>query len=303
MASVFANYSFDQRNFDLNEMMRTWLHTSFFDDSYYDIDNRLYSDDYEVIWDRDGIYRYTLFMGDNLTVDGQYNLTGGTVTGLYELTYTTDFDWQWGIRDFSMDAATLYAATQTVSTADDFALLQQILAGNDRFDLSNGADRAYGYAGNDRMLGLAGNDTLEGGSGNDSLYGGTGSDRIVGGAGKDLMSGSTGSDVFIFRSASETRASSTYADVITDFNPAYDRISLSAIDAFAPTATNNTFVWRGTGGFTSATAGEVRYKQYDLAGTTSDYTMVYIDTDGDSTAEAAIRLNGLKTLVASDFIL
>ena len=31
--------------------------------------------------------------------------------------------------------------------------------------------------------------------------------------------------------------------------------------------------------------------------------MIYIDTDGDVTAEAAIRLSGLRTLAADDFIL
>ena len=304
MASVFANYAFDQTRFDLNQLERNWLETYFNDDGFFTVDNRIYPDLYEVVWDREGMYRHSLLFGDWLTIDSEFALTGGSVTGYYELWPEGDsWIWDWGVRDFSVPATSFYSAMQTETKTDDAALLASILAGNDRFDLSNYADKAYAYGGNDRMLGLGGNDTLDGGAGTDTLFGGAGNDRILGGTGKDIMSGSSGSDVFIFRTTTETSASTTYADVISDFSTVYDRISLSAIDAFTPTTTNNTFVWKATGSFTSTTAGEVRYHKFDLAGTSSDYTMIYIDTDGDVTAEAAIRLSGLRTLTADDFIL
>ena len=44
-------------------------------------------------------------------------------------------------------------------------------------------------------------------------------------------------------------------------------------------------------------------KQFNNAGTSNDYTMVYIDTDNDSGTEMSIKLMGLHNLTASDFIL
>ena len=38
-------------------------------------------------------------------------------------------------------------------------------------------------------------------------------------------------------------------------------------------------------------------------GSTNDYTMVWIDNDGDIEVEMAIRLTGLHLLAASDFLL
>jgi hypothetical protein len=92
-------------------------------------------------------------------------------------------------------------------------------------------------------------------------------------------------------------------DVITDFVIGKDKINLSAIDAFASSTTNDTFVWNGTAAFSSATKGEVRYEKFDKSGTTNDYTMVWIDNDRDTGVEMAIRLTGLHNLTASDFIL
>jgi len=182
-------------------------------------------------------------------------------------------------------------------------LLNAALTGNDVFELSNYNDRAYGYGGNDRMFGYAGNDSLWGGTGNDSLSGGDGADKLYGESGKDSLRGGSGKDAFVFSRITESGSGTTTADVIADFARGQDRIDLKDIDAFARTAANDAFVWKGTGAFTSATKGEVSYKKFNNAGTSNDYTMVYLDNDGDKGAEMAIRLTGLHDLRASDFIL
>lgn len=155
-----------------------------------------------------------------------------------------------------------------------------------------------------RLTGNAAANVLNGGSGNDTLIGADGNDRLLGSSGKDYLYGGLGADQFVFRSTVESSTSASYADVISDFTRGKDKIDLSAIDAFAATATNNAYLWRGTAtGFTSSTAGEVRYHKYDYSGTASDYTLVFLDTDADSSAEMCIRLKGLFNLTATDFIL
>lgn len=165
------------------------------------------------------------------------------------------------------------------------------------------SDTIRGSAYNDVLKGFNGNDNLFGNGGSDRLYGDAGNDRLTGGAGKDTMIGSAGSDVFDFNARTESAATATTADIIVDFTRSQDKIDLSTIDALDSSAANNTFVFRGTSAFSSTTAGEVRYQKYDLAGTANDYTMIFIDTDGDTGIEAAIRLTGLYTLSATDFVL
>lgn len=161
-----------------------------------------------------------------------------------------------------------------------------------------------GNVGGNLLFGGGGYDTLNGGAGNDTLVGDSESDVLIGGTGRDQLYGQSGSDQFVFTRTNQTGNSSSTADVIHDFARGYDKISLSGIDAFAPTTnTNDAFIFRGTGSFTSSTRGEVRFKKYDLSGSSSDYTMVFIDTDGDTGAEASIRLSGLYNLTSSDFIL
>ena len=182
-------------------------------------------------------------------------------------------------------------------------MIRKAFAGNDRFDLGNYADRAQGHGGNDVMYGNGGNDTLEGGAGNDLIIGGSGNDRIWGGSGIDRQAGGTGYDVFIFRSIAELGRTSTTTDVIADFTHGVDRIDLSGIDAMQSVSGDQAFVFIGTRAISTSSRGEVSYQQYDRAGTANDMTLVRIDTDGDRDAEAVIRLTGLHTLSASDFIL
>ena len=53
----------------------------------------------------------------------------------------------------------------------------------------------------------------------------------------------------------------------------------------------------------AAPAGQLHYRQEDLAGTAKDKTIVEISTDADRAAEMQIELKGLFTLTKADFIL
>ena len=156
---------------------------------------------------------------------------------------------------------------------------------------------------NDRLTGNDAANRIEGLGGHDRLNGGAGADRLNGGSGKDVLTGAAGNDTFIFNNVVESAITATTTDVITDFVIGQDKIDLSAIDAFNPSSANDTFVWKGTAAFNSTTQGEIRYQNFDNDGTDNDYTMVWIDNDRDKDVEMAIRLTGLYTLSASDFIL
>jgi len=145
--------------------------------------------------------------------------------------------------------------------------------------------------------------TLNGGAGTDTLIGGAGNDTLIGGEGNDTLIGGVGNDTFVFANITDSGTKDALSDVITDFVRGYDKINLSAIDAFSSSGFNDTFIWKGITGFNSKTKGEVRYEKFDNAGTNNDYTMVWIDNDADADVEMAIRLTGLYDLAASDFIL
>lgn len=146
------------------------------------------------------------------------------------------------------------------------------------------------------MLGLAGDDILAGRGGYDRLFGGDGNDRLVGGTGQDELTGGLGSDRFVFRGG-DSGGSEAAADVVHDFSHAEgDLIQLGAIDADAGAAGNQAFLFIGTGAFTGS-AGELRFRE------SGGNTFIEGDTNGDGVADFVIRLDGIHTLVESDFLL
>lgn len=148
------------------------------------------------------------------------------------------------------------------------------------------------------MVGNGAANTLSGRSGNDVLRGGGGNDVIAGGTGKDTMTGNSGNDRFDFNSTTESGLTTSTRDVIVDFTRGQDKIDLSTIDAKPATSgTNDAFSYIGTQAFTAA--GQVRIIP-DMINST---ITVQVNTDADASAEMTIRLNGLSTLAASDFIL
>ena len=137
--------------------------------------------------------------------------------------------------------------------------------------------------------------TLRGRQGNDFLSGEDGNDTLVGGTGTDILAGGAGADTLVWLSPSETGATIATADLIWDFEASLDRIDLSAIDADPKTAGNQAFEFIGMADFTAP--GQVRWS---IEGSE---TVVWINTDGDLAADAAIRLAGAPLLGADHFLL
>ncbi|QNN65301.1 M10 family metallopeptidase C-terminal domain-containing protein [Sphingomonas rhizophila] len=175
---------------------------------------------------------------------------------------------------------------------------QLTLLGSSAIDgTGNGlANVIKGNDGANILSGLVGNDKLYGGLGDDIVLGGEGSDWIEGGAGADQLSGGSGSDRFVFRAGDFGGATQAAADIIRDFSRAEgDKIRLDLADADSTVAGIQDFVFIGTGSFTGV-AGQLRYDQ------SGGNTMLWADTDGDLVADVAIQVDGLHSLVASDFI-
>jgi Ca2+-binding RTX toxin-like protein len=176
-------------------------------------------------------------------------------------------------------------------------------SGNDVIFGQNGSDKLYGGSGGDRLNGGSWGDKLFGGSGSDRLYGQSGNDKLYGGSGKDTMFGGSGADTFVFNKMSDSRAASSKADVIKDFKQGVDHIDLRSIDASSDISGNNAFTFDGTTQFGTSKSGDIYYDKFNLAGTSRDYTMIYIDNDADRGVEMSIRLDGLINITASDFLL
>ncbi len=296
MATVYASSSFNLSTLNQNTIYSNATQWSLSDDTFQTWNFITYQDSYTVEWSYRGVDRMSVYSGATLTVDSSGFITGGTVGSYLEYVYDgSQYVFKYSVEDVSINALALYRTSKTVSPSDDAALINAQFSGNDTFLLSNLADTASGLGGNDTLYGDYGDDVLSGGTGNDWLYGGSG---------RDQLAGQAGSDRFLFLLSAESGATAATADVILDFVRGSDKIDLSGMDAFeATTKDAENFVFRGTAAFNSAVDGEIRYQRFDLPGTAKDYTMIYIDTDGDAAAEASIKLTGLFKLAVTDFIL
>jgi Ca2+-binding RTX toxin-like protein len=153
---------------------------------------------------------------------------------------------------------------------------------------------------NNTLRGLDGNDTLYGNDGNDRLEGGAGDDFLKGHAGTDTYVGGSGADSFDWNSIAEAGKGST-RDVILDFTSGQDKIDLAGIDARTNVTGDNSFTFIGKSAF-SGTSGQLRYQTYDTS--TTDYTIIQGDVNGDRVADFEIMLEGrTANLVTSDFYL
>lgn len=106
------------------------------------------------------------------------------------------------ISGLSVGAVDIAKAVASASPVDDIALIKTMFKGNDRFDLSESNDTAFGLDGADKIFGNGGNDRLFGGDGRDSLFGGAGDDFLDGGNGADVINGGAGSDTASYDLAS-----------------------------------------------------------------------------------------------------
>jgi Ca2+-binding RTX toxin-like protein len=163
-----------------------------------------------------------------------------------------------------------------------------------------GIENVNGGSGNDVLTGGASNNSLNGGlGGNDTIDAAGGDDALSGGLGADLLTGGSGADSFFCDFISDSGASVATRDIITDFEGAGsvggDIINLAKIDANADLGGNQAFTFIGNSAFSAA--GQVRFF--------GDGTNTFIEgnTAGLSGAEFSIQLNGIKTFIASDFVL
>ncbi len=185
-----------------------------------------------------GVAQNLTLLGDGFALSGGA-FVAGTV-GAIRLLDGSGTQTVFALWDLTVQATAVETALRSAGRADDRALLNQMLAGNDRLVLSNQADRAYGATGNDTLFGNRGadalsgnngndwlyggdgNDTLSGQSNNDRLFGGTGNDSLDGGTGNDVLTGGAGADAFVFTSNDGN-------DVIRDFQDDVDRIDINIL--------------------------------------------------------------------------
>ncbi|WLG82307.1 glycosyl hydrolase family 28-related protein [Pseudomonas cucumis] len=144
-----------------------------------------------------------------------------------------------------------------------------------------------GTAGNDTLLGSAASEIFYGGAGNDTINGGAGGDILVGGAGIDKLTGGTGADTFRFTAQSDSyrNATTSFDDIITDFDVTQDKIDLAGLSF--------TGLGNGRGGTLqvsySASSDRTYIKDYDA------------DASGNR-FELILSGNLVSTLTASNFI-
>lgn len=163
----------------------------------------------------------------------------------------------------------------TIYTTSDYCLFDgqeiEVLIGNAG---SNGLH----LMGNERAQ------TIVGKAGDDFLHGDGGADTLIGGGGRDT---------FVFLALHDGTPGAERCR-IADFVQGQDHILLSPIQAVRGAATDQSFAWIGTDGF-SGKAGELH--QVDLGGS----TLIEGDVDGDRVADLQIELKGGHQLTAADF--
>ena len=138
---------------------------------------------------------------------------------------------------------------------------------------------------------------------NDTLSGSAGNDWLVGYMGADKMTGGMGADQFSFYNVDEMGLTAKTRDIITDFKHSEgDKIDLYDIDANSADVssfgfeTDQSFTFIGAKAFSKTDAtGQLRFN--------AATHILYGSTDADNKAEFSIQLNGVKSLVANDFVL
>lgn len=237
-----------------------------------------------------------------LDADGADDVDGGIGSDTYDATaltrgilvnLTTGEARSAGVTDIiSTFEKVLGSALNDRLTGDASANVLRGNDGNDRLNGAGGNDLLSGGVGRDTVQGGDGNDRLTGGEGADVLGGGLGDDRLHGSYDVDLMTGGLGSDSFVFEDFDEfLPVSGNGMDRITDFVQGADRIDLSALDALAA-AGDQPFTFIGNGTITAL--GELSFR------TTATFISIGLFTP---TAFDVIRLDGVFTLTASDFVL
>ena len=158
----------------------------------------------------------------------------------------------------------------------------------------DGDDKLVGGNFADKLYGDDGQDTIRGNGGDDFMYGGQSNDLLRGGNGQDNMWGGGGKDTFDFNALSETPNGVANRDIIRDFDHSeMDIIDLATIDAKAGVVGNQAFTFIGNQAFHDV-KGELHFTATGI---------LQGDTNGDGVADFAIKVAGVSSLVAADFVL
>jgi len=157
---------------------------------------------------------------------------------------------------------------------------------------------------NDILVGDTNFNRLEGGRGSDLLSGLGGTDVLLGGLGRDSLTGGADSDRFVFTDIADSGLRTSTRDVIVDFIQGQDLIDLSAIDANARKAGDQTFKFLKVGKQASDVGtGKIGWYFENKPGAENDYTILKINNDADAAVDMTIALKGIHTLTAADFVL
>jgi len=136
-------------------------------------------------------------------------------------------------------------------------------------------------------------------NGDDKLIGTAKGDTLNGGFGFDELTGGKGADKFVYKSIKDAPVSHSKIETITDFSGSEkDKIDLSRIDADTSKAKDQAFSKPEIGAEFSGTFTKAGQLFFD----TTDH-ILYGNVNSDETADFAIQLNGVTSLVATDFIL
>jgi hypothetical protein len=161
-----------------------------------------------------------------------------------------------------------------------------ISALNAQFVTKNSYDPNYGPAGTLPLI-------VQGGAGADTVTGSDGDDMIVGLGGQDILRGGAGLDRFMFVTSTDSGTTAEAADRIVDFQPG-DRIDFSRMDADSTRLGTQSF---------SLVAGRNFSRPGQIATWTENgETWVAGNIDADPAADFLIRVNGIRTLTAGDFV-
>ncbi|MFM2355574.1 MAG: hypothetical protein RLZZ528_1310 [Pseudomonadota bacterium] len=178
MATFIAKKAFQLDDIDLNWFVRFFDDYNFVDGYNDEMPNGTIVEDLFLIAGKQGKRQEAVALGGTGFVEGSPGaLTAGTVEEI--AVFNSALKQLYSVAGVSLDAADLYAASQTLSNLDDIALFATMLAGDDTIALSNFDDQIDGGDGNDDITGKDGNDTVHGGAGNDTLDGGLGKDMVL----------------------------------------------------------------------------------------------------------------------------
>jgi serralysin len=138
-------------------------------------------------------------------------------------------------------------------------------------------------------------DVLTGSNVANVLRGNGGNDVLQGNGGLDTIGGDAGADRFVYAATTDSTVGAN-ADRILDFTSSQgDKIDLHLIDAKTTVAGDQAFTFI-TGAFTGV-AGQLH------AIVSGADRLVEGDVNGDGVADFQIKLSGLPTVIATDFIL